>query len=244
MGEDDELENVPLVGTDHAQTSARHQKSWRRYLSPLYWLVALETLNVLLFVGVPSILARARQPSAYTPDEYFALSDFNRTWLFEHDDSQESWDDFYLENGIISISTEWADHHGFSPSSLTPDVPGEMSYQVGVFHSLHCLSMLRKGVLNGKISPSPHIMHCLLHLRYNLMCNADLTLGDTEDYEHYTIHQPHKCRDFNAIRRWADTFRWKGFMDWTLANLYPNDTVESLREKDKLGRLPVKEDLP
>ena len=69
MGEDDEFEKIPLTETDHALTSFRHQKSWRRHLPLLCWLIVIEALNALLFVGVPSIVARERQPRAGTPDE-------------------------------------------------------------------------------------------------------------------------------------------------------------------------------
>lgn len=103
-------------------------------------------------------------------------------------------------------------------------------------------STIRKQVLNRKITASEHTLHCLVHLRHNLMCNADVTLAETGDYQIYDIREPHMCRDFNAIRRWAEANRWKEFMTWTLENVYPNDTVETLRLEEELERLPVAED--
>ena len=50
------------------------------------------------------------------------------------------------------------------------------------------------------------------------MCNADITLGVTDDYEDYGILETHTCRDYDAIVRWVESNRWSGFLEWTFEN--------------------------
>ena len=105
---------------------------------------------------------------------------------------------------------------------LRPGVPGLdpnfERYGVTVFHSLHCLAMLRHALhalQDGKEShraPPPHLDHCLDYIRESLMCSGDTTIewpntifqdgtrfhGDVTGAE-----VPHTCRDWQAIREFA-----------------------------------------
>lgn len=53
------------------------------------------------------------------------------------------------------------------------------------------------------------------------MCNADLMLGVTEDYEDYGILETHACKSFDAVVSWTERNSWKGFLQWTYENNRP-----------------------
>lgn len=85
-----------------------------------------------------------------------------------------------------------------------------------VFHDLHCLDKIRRGIYLDFYPQDdteifwPHIEHCLDTIRQSIMCHADMTPIP----EAYTEFKPdghlepifqieHTCRDFEAIQRWA-----------------------------------------
>ncbi|EXJ58084.1 hypothetical protein A1O7_05508 [Cladophialophora yegresii CBS 114405] len=85
-----------------------------------------------------------------------------------------------------------------------------------VFHNLHCLDIIRRGVYiqyyPEELTPAfkPHIQHCIDSIRQSLMCEADMTPIP----EIHTTFRPngglepvfqveHTCRDFNAMQKWA-----------------------------------------
>ncbi|OCL05572.1 hypothetical protein AOQ84DRAFT_273195, partial [Glonium stellatum] len=84
---------------------------------------------------------------------------------------------------------------------------------IEVFHSLHCLNMIRKEIYRDYyadlISMRPfwkiHIEHCLEALRQNIMCTSDLTPLGLEWVNGImpVFEQPHTCRDFERLRAWA-----------------------------------------
>jgi len=43
------------------------------------------------------------------------------------------------------------------------------------------------------------------------MCNLDLTLGSTSDYEDYGLQDKRICRDYEAIVAWTERNNWKDF---------------------------------
>ncbi|KAK1960857.1 hypothetical protein LY78DRAFT_327853 [Colletotrichum sublineola] len=103
-----------------------------------------------------------------------------------------------------------------------------MDYQVDVFHNLHCLTRLRERFLaNDTSSSDMHSLHCFNRLRQSLMCNADLMLGVTEDYEDYGILEKHTCKDFDAVVDWAERNSWKNFLQWTYQNNRQSQKDES-----------------
>jgi Mycotoxin biosynthesis protein UstYa len=67
-------------------------------------------------------------------------------------------------------------------------------------------------------------MHCLNYLRRTLMCNVDLVLGTTTTYEDYGIHgiETHLCRDYDAVVRWVEANKWKGFLEYHRSHGDPN----------------------
>ncbi|KAJ0162521.1 Canalicular multispecific organic anion transporter 2 [Colletotrichum tanaceti] len=214
MDSKDETEQIPLVAGDDCggggqpgnnSVGIRKHGQLRQIL---LWLLVVESANLLLFLGVPRLLDVAKRAGSHPLDDYFNLDEFNETRVYVNDETydpgvisqQDPWDKIYLQYGIVSISDEWAVAHGFRPSAPTPGVTGEMVYQVDVFHNLHCLTRLRERFLaNDTSSSDMHSLHCFNRLRQSLMCNADLMLGVTDDFEDYGILERHTCKDFDAV---------------------------------------------
>ncbi|KAI0886930.1 uncharacterized protein GGS22DRAFT_119165 [Annulohypoxylon maeteangense] len=228
----DTLEDVPLVTeeNDDSRLGARKAKwlnSRKRPAQICLWLFLLECANALLFVGGAIILTRSRRPTPHDLDDYQQLHRFNKSSGYVSDDkwdlqdflSDAVWDRIYLEYGFVSINEDWASDHGIPVSAPTPETPGEMVYQLDVFHNLHCLSRIRQRILSNETGPHDlHTLHCLNYVRQAVMCNVDLLLHVTHDYEGIDFNQPHTCRDFEAVERWTQDNRWEGFLEWSLEN--------------------------
>ncbi|KAK6860653.1 hypothetical protein PG995_004289 [Apiospora arundinis] len=129
----------------------------------------------------------------------------------------EAWENLY-KFGANDLST---DHR-----HLVKDVQetsGHRGYIVtlNVFHQLHCLNGLRKlgrpeyykrpGHRDeaGFMDFYEHVDHCVEALRQDIMCQADLTprywfLDEAKDKFVSNGSLVQSCRDFTAIREWAE----------------------------------------
>ncbi|KAK3319770.1 hypothetical protein B0T19DRAFT_433015, partial [Cercophora scortea] len=227
-------EEVPFLQVDDelVQHEGRRDKTRRRSrgLSVCLWILILEVLNVLFFVGGPALLARVKGSSTNHREQissYDALAQVNTIW-----DESEPWDQSeaaweagaVVESGVVSLSEEWVLQNGIRPSAPTPGRPGEMVYQVDAFHYLYCLYFLRKLFLtedyasgSSRLGPITrgHVQHCLNYLRRGVTCNADISLGPTTTYDDYGVNSTHQCRDFDAVLDWVEKNRWKNFLQWT-----------------------------
>lgn len=56
-------------------------------------------------------------------------------------------------------------------------------------------------------------MHCVDHIRKDLMCNSDLSLHASSNYVDFGMQAPNgkQCRDLNAIQDWAERNAYSGF---------------------------------
>jgi hypothetical protein len=89
-----------------------------------------------------------------------------------------------------------------------------------VFHTAHCLNMLRKMIYPEYYKPygaaeRGHLEHCVETIRQSLMCNSGTGLvtfhwvrGIEEPYSDYNTY--HQCRDPDAV------------LEWAIANAVPN----------------------
>jgi hypothetical protein len=59
-------------------------------------------------------------------------------------------------------------------------------------------------------------MHCIDHIREDLMCNVDVSLKGTMDYVSFgaTARRGHQCRDLDAVQRWTLEHSWSGFYEY------------------------------
>ncbi|KAI1158643.1 hypothetical protein F5B18DRAFT_70236 [Nemania serpens] len=135
-------------------------------------------------------------------DRYFLLSD---------EEARETWGEDYTEF--------WHDDAGGYLGGLD------------VFHTLHCLDHLRRGLYPDTYHEGTgggmHQIHCIDHLRQLVQCNADLTVNPSRYYE--SIHQnyidsdrTHTCRDFTKVREWASGRVWG---EQAVKSRYRNGTV-------------------
>ncbi|KAF9882666.1 hypothetical protein FE257_005660 [Aspergillus nanangensis] len=123
------------------------------------------------------------------------------------------WSDLY-NFGITRISADEAR----DMANKTLPIPNDADHYIislSVFHQLHCLNQVRKG-LYGDVDWTDqsdhtgitHLDHCVDIIRQGLMCNADITpLTWTRDGHDGSAKEVaeviHTCRDFEAIRDWA-----------------------------------------
>ncbi|KAJ8121333.1 hypothetical protein ONZ43_g2184 [Nemania bipapillata] len=95
--------------------------------------------------------------------------------------------------------------------------------EVDVFHQIHCLNVLRKGLVTNydyywgrrwgfepPLDFKTHIRHCMSLLLQNLMCDADVEIITHEWNEEQPWPFPDfgpvkQCRDFDALLEWAES---------------------------------------
>ncbi|KAJ3571418.1 hypothetical protein NPX13_g5386 [Xylaria arbuscula] len=153
----------------------------------------------------------------------------------------EAWDRITRVN-LISISEDEIRNLGKDPSLAlhSPESWWSESWgngymgQIDVFHQIHCLNMLRQGLITNynyywgkKYGLTPpvqfgmHLNHCLGTILENLMCHADVDIvtfnwREKQDEPWPDFEITKQCRDFEAIVEWQnekkldDTIeRWK-----------------------------------
>ncbi|KAK0509232.1 hypothetical protein JMJ35_008603 [Cladonia borealis] len=106
----------------------------------------------------------------------------------------------------------------------TVPIPGDSHHyivELNVFHQLHCLDTIRKGLYPDhypSIRPGPngedevfgreHLDHCVDSIRQSLMCSADIspitwTWSEKQQGAKAQAEVLHTCRDYGRLRDWA-----------------------------------------
>lgn len=117
-------------------------------------------------------------------------------------------------------------------TNLTINIPGEEDhYLIGldVFHQLHCLDNVRKGLWPERYKPEAymggkgmsllshiHLDHCIDQIRQSLMCNSDLSTNWLFWDEQTQVNTAsgstfHSCRDFDRVVKWAKEHKAEPF---------------------------------
>ncbi|KAF7324952.1 hypothetical protein MKEN_00537600 [Mycena kentingensis (nom. inval.)] len=121
-----------------------------------------------------------------------------------------NWDDLY-NFGISQISKSEA---RLLPNKTHP-IPGdENNYiaELDVFHNLHCLNMIRKGLhkdyYQEQAMELDHLDHCIDWIRQALMCASDTSVivWQWDPKQQKTTFQgdvAHTCRNFELVRQWG-----------------------------------------
>ncbi|KAF2763255.1 hypothetical protein EJ05DRAFT_496085 [Pseudovirgaria hyperparasitica] len=137
--------------------------------------------------------------------------------------NNELWTGLY-DFGITRISAEEARPMDNKTLPL-PDNKGGYVVQLSVFHQLHCLNMIRKGIYNGvdmsnvdELMGIEHIDHCIDMLRQSIMCHSDITpttfaRQSLKDSMKVVAEVVHTCRKFSNIQQWAWNRRIKSAID-------------------------------
>jgi hypothetical protein len=82
--------------------------------------------------------------------------------------------------------------------------PDMRAFGVGMVHQLHCLNLIRMGIVEPpRPALSDHVQHCLNYLRQLLLCTADAALepGDfvKRDYARDRMATTRQCRDWGTL---------------------------------------------
>ncbi|KAL9532558.1 UstYa family oxidase, partial [Sphaerulina musiva] len=101
------------------------------------------------------------------------------------------------------------------------NMTGEYMIGVEVFHQLHCLDTIRKAAWPERYNHTfffpngtrddfftRHFGHCVENLRAAIVCHSDVTpvtfhWNRRMQSVVQKLETPHKCRNFEKIRRWA-----------------------------------------
>lgn len=202
-----------------------HPLRWTSSYSPV--LEKLEIQRSLRNLHIPLI------PNATDPRDIYRLPPSPAV--------DAAWDKITRVN-LISITEDEIRKLGKDPSLTvrSPESWWSESWgdgylgQVDVFHQIHCLNMLRQGLITNynyywgkKYGLSPpvqfgmHLNHCLGTILENLMCHADVDIvtfnwreSQDDPFPDFEIRK--QCRDFDAVVEWQrenqidDTIeRWK-----------------------------------
>ncbi|EDU46407.1 conserved hypothetical protein [Pyrenophora tritici-repentis Pt-1C-BFP] len=152
----------------------------------------------------------------------------------------------------VVVPENEAGQMGLRPDQVkvSQEYGGGFPANVEGLHHLHCLDLLRKTLhwnydyylakkqgpfVNSEYIVRVHTTHCLDILRQTLMCNPDIGVfgqvwwqagGESEPTPFVDFNSKHRCRDFEAIREWAEAHQ-----------LPPEATVNMSRfyEKPKPG---------
>ncbi|KAJ6127877.1 hypothetical protein N7471_009094 [Penicillium samsonianum] len=127
------------------------------------------------------------------------------------DELDQRWDDLFSDDGV-DLRGDEAD----TIRDQTFEKPGGWStVGIDVFHQIHCLNMLRKGLRRDYYTKHDkeetytiHLNHCLDYLRQVVMCNVDVTprpvhWDNNKNRPISEFEVEHTCRDFWSVREWA-----------------------------------------
>ncbi|GAP84883.2 putative tat pathway signal sequence protein [Rosellinia necatrix] len=188
-----------------------HLLKWTSAYSPV--LDQLDIARSLRNLHIPLI------PNATDPRDIYRLPPSPAV--------DEAWDRITRVN-LISVSEDEVRGLGKDPSLAirAPESWWSGSWgdgylgQIDVFHQIHCLNMLRQGLVTnynyywgrryGLAPPlafGMHLNHCLGTLLENLMCHADVDVvtfnwreGQPDPFPDFAVAK--QCRDFDAVARW------------------------------------------
>ncbi|KAK4090748.1 hypothetical protein Purlil1_4884 [Purpureocillium lilacinum] len=183
----------------------------------LFALVTLSLLLNVMLLSIGAFLYQRRGPASpifpqalYSPAQdvlKYEVVKFDTAFghgktKYQGDPSPELdklWEDLFLLE--LQIPREQAKLLPNKTISVHPDLPDSFAVGLGVFHDLHCLNTLRRGLdyfnfqlwndthnplntplhlldddhrLGGPLDP-PHLSHCIDHLRQAIQCHSDIS---------------------------------------------------------------------
>jgi hypothetical protein len=125
-----------------------------------------------------------------------------------------SWDELILPADIDISDAEAAPLLAHGASIYRDPTTGKYRIELEVFHSLHCLNMLRMRIYSEQYpdmltdNARIHVDHCIESLRELIMCEGNMTpipieWSQTGGRINPNYAQKHSCRDFNALKTWT-----------------------------------------
>ena len=125
----------------------------------------------------------------------------------------QNWDALILPADIFITDAEASSLPSSANLYRNPST-GNYKIEIEVFHSLHCLNMIRKRVY-AETYPEmltenaiTHVDHCIESLRELIMCEGNMTPIPIEWSEkgeriNPNYAQKHSCRNFDALKEWT-----------------------------------------
>ncbi|KAJ6551767.1 hypothetical protein B0H19DRAFT_1264401 [Mycena capillaripes] len=180
-------------------------------------IMAVETLLLFWLILRPAGPKNSWPALVYSPAqdavEYgvttYAIGGDKRFHIPPSPALDKAWNDLY-NFGISQIPKSQA---ALLPNKTHP-IPGdEANYivELDVFHNLHCLNMIRKGLHSDYYADAmeiDHLDHCIDWIRQALMCAGDtsVVVWQWDPKQNKTTFQgdvAHTCRNFDKLRDWG-----------------------------------------
>ncbi|KAH8881824.1 hypothetical protein GQ53DRAFT_667064, partial [Thozetella sp. PMI_491] len=160
---------------------------------------------------------------------YDNIRNFSPYQMPPSDDVDMIWNRLYQYGDGMKIDSESAKKLP-NATVVIPGTDGEGMVTLEVFHLLHCLNLLRKGLWPDRYpdkavfqdgvrddfltthhpSFSSRIVHCIDRLRQNVMCHSNIsplfyTWDTGKEIPRWMINMetPQKCRNFDRVNEWA-----------------------------------------
>ncbi|KAF2198139.1 hypothetical protein GQ43DRAFT_337235, partial [Delitschia confertaspora ATCC 74209] len=141
-----------------------------------------------------------------------------------------AWESLGISYRSVVIPESEAERTGLLPDQvkISQSYGGGYPANVEGLHHLHCLDLMRKALwwnydhyhakgegafINSDYVVKYHVTHCMDIIRQQLMCTLDIGVlgqvwyqpeGEERATPYVDFNTQHTCRDFEAIRKWAE----------------------------------------
>ncbi|KAF3388054.1 hypothetical protein DPV78_012031 [Talaromyces pinophilus] len=198
-----------------AARESSHKSRWTisQRIKTLFLLISalLNIALVVLFVFGPHRQAPTVEKSAFAGLSRTIARQWGPNNAINETEQDALWAATKYDRGNIALSDTYAHSMGLPRAQRFPWDDEKGVYLINAYHNLHCVKTLRTALVEFRdgtrqSSPWAHVVHCLLVLRDEIMCDAD-------DTPRYTGFQPNRksglgqvrmCRDWTQLEKWAD----------------------------------------
>ncbi|KAF7858522.1 hypothetical protein EAF04_009122 [Stromatinia cepivora] len=129
----------------------------------------------------------------------------------DDDIPDEEWEFPMADTGVIALTDAFVAEKGLPSAQRWPWDSSRGIYLLQGHHNLHCLKKLRTSILQFRnqteqTEPVPHVDHCLIALREDILCNADDSprYSSEEAGRGTAFGQYRLCRDWTRLDEWAN----------------------------------------
>ncbi|KAH6689361.1 hypothetical protein VDGD_04658 [Verticillium dahliae] len=221
----------------HERIRSRKRRDW--FESTLFWMSRLASIAWLIVVFTAACIVLiswegycdqrhghrlGEDPTGNIPEfprviQHFELTadyTFNplNTTADEKHQVRKNWDALMpVGHGFFS-----ATKNQNQLPTVTVDPENHPAHITAVFHQLHCLYMIMQAYHSGVQATEEteamafHLRHCFEYLRLSLVCHGDTALGGrVDDTTAGEAGAQHVCKDWGAVKRFAETHRTNEF---------------------------------
>ncbi|CAG8951655.1 hypothetical protein HYFRA_00005455 [Hymenoscyphus fraxineus] len=125
----------------------------------------------------------------------------------------KAWDDLL---SAVDLSLDISELHGVEKTSVHTADGKSVLISLDVYHSLHCIDLVRKAIDFRYYHPTGHVPyfyrshvdHCVDYLRQAIQCQSDLspltyTRTEPKNRTIPVFGTAHTCRNFSKVHEWA-----------------------------------------